>query len=83
MPWKMQPIVCSRDTLITHLSWWLDYQFSKLKPHVTTYLKDNYDILNHLKISGPLPSGAKPFTMAANPMYTNSDTNHVIAVIGA
>ena len=40
-PWKLRPIVCCAGTVLNCLSRWLDYRFQKLKPNITTYIKDS------------------------------------------
>ena len=64
------------------LSKWLDYWLQKLKPHVTTYIKDSNDLINKLKALGLLPPNAWVFTADANSMYTNIDTAHALLIIG-
>ena len=81
-PWKMRPIVCCAGTLMNCLSKWLDYWLQKLRPHVSTYIKDSNDLINKLKSLGLLPPNAWVFTADANSMYTNIDTAHALLVIG-
>jgi len=81
-PWKMRPIVCCAGTLMNCLSRWLDYWLQKLRPHVSTYIKDSNDLINKLKALGLLPPNAWVFTADADSMYTNIDTTHALLVIG-
>ena len=81
-PWKMRPIVCCAGTLMNCLSKWLDYWLQKLRPHVSTYIKDSNDLINKLKALGVLPPNVWVFTADADSMYTNIDTAHALLVIG-
>jgi len=80
-PWKLRPIVCCAGTTLNCLSRWLDYWFQKLKPQITTYIKDSAQLLQKLKQVKQLPKNSWLFTADAKSMYTNIDTNHAIEVI--
>ncbi|KAL7537093.1 hypothetical protein ACHAWF_005658 [Thalassiosira exigua] len=56
---------------MNYLSRWLDHKRQKLKPFY------NYNLLENLKDPGSLN-----FTVNANLMYTNINTDHAIKVIG-
>ena len=80
-PWKLRPIVCCSGTTLNCLSRWLDYWFQKLKPTITTYIKDSNQLLQKLKDVKHLPQNSWLFTVDAKSMYTNIDTPHVMEVI--
>ena len=80
-PWKLRPIVCCAGTVLNCLSRWLDYWFQKLKPSITTYIKDSARLLQKLKAIKQLPVNFWLFTVGAKSMYTNIDTNHALATI--
>ena len=84
-PWKTRPIVCCVGTLGNYLSRWLDYWFQKLKPLVSSYIKNSAQLLAKLKQlqrRGRLPPDVWLFTADARSMYTNIDTRHALEVIG-
>ena len=80
-PWKMRSIVYCAGTALNNVSQWLDYWLQQLKPFIPTYLQDSSQLFDQLANLGPLPPGAKVFTVDANSMYTNIDTDHTIEVI--
>ena len=80
-PWKLRPIVCCAGTVLNCLSRWLDYWFQKLKPNITTYIKDSAQLLQKLKAIKQLPKNSWTFTADAKSMYTNIDTNHALETI--
>ena len=84
-PWKTRPIVCCVGTLGNYLSRWLDYWFQKLRPFVSSYIKNSAQLLAKLKRlqrRGRLPPDVWLFTADARSMYTNIDTEHALEVIG-
>jgi hypothetical protein len=80
-PPKMRPIVCCSGTFMNDWSKWLDYQLQKLKPFVSSYLRDTQQLLNEMKQLN-LPPNAYAVTADARSMYNFIDTNHAILVIG-
>ena len=80
-PWKLRPIVCCAGTTLNCLSRWLDYWFQKLKPLLSTYIKDSAQLLSELKQVKQLLNNCWLFTADAKSMYTNIDTKHAIEVI--
>jgi len=84
-PWKTRPIVCCVGTLGNYLSRWLDYWFQKLRPLVSSYIKNSAQLLAKLKRlqrRGRLPPDVWLFIADARSMYTNIDTEHAIEIIG-
>ncbi len=55
-PWKTRPIVCCSGTFIKYWSKWLDYQLQKLKPFVSTYVKDSQQVLDKVRRLRLLPN---------------------------
>jgi hypothetical protein len=80
-PWKMRPIVCCAGTWMNCWSKWLDYQLQRVKPFVTTFLRDAQQVIDETR-DLVLPANARIFTADANAMYNNIDTEHAIKVIG-
>jgi sulfur relay (sulfurtransferase) DsrC/TusE family protein len=54
-PPKMRPIVCCSGTFMNDWSKWLDYQLQKLKPFVSSYLRDTQQLLDEMKQLEQLP----------------------------
>ena len=80
-PWKTRPIVCCAGTWMNCWSKWLDYQLQRLKPFVSTFLRDAQQVLDDTR-DLVLPANARITSADATAMYNNIDTEHAIEVIG-
>jgi len=79
-PFQMHPIICCSGTFMNQWSKWLDHQLQKLKPFVSSYLRDSQQLLDEITLL-QLPSNARLFTANGNSMYNNIETDHAIKVI--
>ena len=59
---KCRPIFLCTGTILHNLSQRLDFYFQCLKHLISSYIKDNQDLINKLTNLGPLPPNVKLFT---------------------
>jgi hypothetical protein len=80
-PLKWRPIVSCIGGVTEHISNWIDYHIKRIITSSPTFLKDSQQVLQELKVMGPLPPHAILFTSDATAMYTNIEPNVGIGAI--
>jgi hypothetical protein len=77
-PISLRPVVSCINSFSSVFSTWLDFKMKDLLPHIRSYTKNSFSILEELK-NLTLPPGALLFTADATAMYTNITTSVGVA----
>jgi len=73
VPFSLQPVVSTTNTLLAIFSIWLDYRMKELLPLIKSYIKTSIEVINNIK-KLHIPQGTLLFLADAVSMYTNIDT---------
>ena len=80
-PWKSRPIISVSGSILHALGRYVDAELQIVVARLPYVVRSSADYAQELNKLGKLPPDSKLFTMDANAMYTNINTDHALRVI--